>query len=171
MFPMSKVILPAIVAVLFVINGLLNLRMYRRGGRTKPIFLYLGVWILCLAPFCASAGILQFNDSPPVQAGKLNHQLQELKQEVARMRGEGTRNSRVLDEAEKGIQQLERDFGDQKISEPILPQIPWNTFTVACLIISVAVPGIIYLWRSEKHRSVALGYGPDSPTRPDSPTQ
>ncbi len=65
MFPMSKLILPLIVAFLFVISGLANLRVYSQSKRSKPQFLYLGVWMLCLTPFCVSAGIAGFNDSAP----------------------------------------------------------------------------------------------------------
>jgi hypothetical protein len=157
MFPMSTLILPLIVAVLFVCNGLLNLRMYYQKDRSKPRFLYLGVWMLCLAAFEVSAGIAGFNDSRPVQFGTLNHQFQELKQQLVRKQSEGTGDSRVMEESAEEIQKIEHELATEKMYEPILPWVPWNAVTVATLIISALVPGCIYLVRSARHRRASAG--------------
>jgi hypothetical protein len=152
MFPMSKLILPLFVAVLFACNGLINLRMYYRKDRSKPVFLYLGVWMLCVAPFSVSAGIADFNDSIPVRFGALNHQVQELKQELVRKQSEGTGDPQALEKAAEGIRKMKSELAAQKMSEPILPRVPWNAVTVATLIFLPVVPGGIYLVRSRRHR-------------------
>ncbi len=149
---MSTLILPLIVAVLFVCNGLLTLRMYSQSKRSKPHLLYLGVWILCLVPFGVSGGLADFNDSPAVRFGALNHQVQELKQELARKQSQGTGDPRVMKESAEEIQKMERELATEKMSEPILPWVPWNAVTVAALIVSVVVPVGIFLARSARHR-------------------
>jgi hypothetical protein len=155
MFPISTLILPLVCAVLLVCSGLLNLRMYYQRDRSKPLFLYLGVWILCLAPFCVSAAITDFNDSLPVRFGALNHRIQEFKQLLVRKQSQGTGDSRAMEESAEEIQKMERELAAEKMSEPILPGVPWTAVTVATLILSAIVPGGIYLWRSSRHRSAA----------------
>jgi hypothetical protein len=159
MFPMSTLTLPLVVAVLFVISGLANLRVYSQSKRSQPHFLYLGVWILCLAPFAASAGIAGFNDSPAVRFGALNHQVQELKQELIRKQRQGTGDPRVMKESAEGIQKIERSLATEKMSEPILPQVPWKAVAVASMIVSVVVPGGMLLVRSGRQRRASARNG------------
>jgi hypothetical protein len=156
---MSKLILPLIVAVLFVFNGLLNLYIYYRKDRSKPTHLYLGVGILCLVPLGVSAGLADFNDSPAVRFGALNHQVQELKQELARKQSQGAGDPRVMKEYAEEIQKMESSLATEKMSEPILPWVPWKAVAVASLIISFVVPGGIYLVRSARHRRASTGNG------------
>jgi hypothetical protein len=163
---MTTLILPLFVAVLFVFNGLLNLYIYYRKDRSKPAHLYLGVWILCLAPFCASAGIAGFNDSAPVRFGALNHQVQELKQELSRKQSQGTGDPRAMKESAEEIQKMESSLATEKMSEPILPRVPWKAVAVAALIISFIVPGGIYLVRSARHRRASTGNGPSDQPNP-----
>jgi len=159
MFPMTTLILPLFVAVLFVFNGLLQLYMYYQKDRSKPHFLYLGVWILCLAPIGVSVAIAEFNDSPPVRFGALNHQVQELKQELAGKQSQGAGDPRVMKESAEEIQKMENSLATEKMSEPILPRVPWKALAVASLIISFIVPGSIYLVRSARHRRASTGNG------------
>ncbi len=156
---MSKLILPLIVAFLFVISGLANLRVYSQSKRSKPQFLYLGVWMLCLTPFCVSAGIAGFNDSAPVRFGALNHQVQELKQELIRKQSQGTGDARAMKESAEGIRKIESELAAEKMSEPILPRVRWNVVTFASMIFSLVVPGGIYLVRSARHRRASAGNG------------
>jgi hypothetical protein len=159
MFPMSTLILPLVVAGSFVCSGLATLRMYSQSKRSKPHLLYLGVWILCLVPFGVSAGLADFNDSPAVRFGALNHQVQELKQELIRKLSQGTGDPRVMKESAEGIQKMERELATEKMSDPILPRVPWKAVAVASLIVSVVVPGGIYLVRSGRHRRASVGNG------------
>jgi hypothetical protein len=159
MFPMSTLILPLVVAASFVCSGSANLWVYFQTKRSKPHLLYLGVWILCLVPFGVSAGLADFNDSPAVRFGALNHQVQELKQDLARKQSQGTGNPRVMKESAEEIQKIESSLAAEKMSEPILPQVPWKAVAVASLIISVVVPGGMLLVRSARHRRALTGNG------------
>lgn len=155
---MSKLILPLVVGFLFACNGLLNLRMYQK-NRPRPVFLYVGVWMLCLTPFCVSAGIAGFNDSAPVRYGALNQQVQALKQELVRKQSQGAGDPRALKESAEEIRKIEGMLATEKMSEPILPGVRWNVVTFASMIFSLVVPGGIYLVRSGRRRRASMGSG------------
>jgi hypothetical protein len=141
---MSTLFWQLLSAVALLCCGLANLWTYFQGGRLKRLNLNLALFIFCLAPACVSASIANFNDSAPVRFGALNHQVQQLKQELALRKID----PKVRDENAKELQRVEHELADEKMAEPILPQVPWKVVTVVLFVLAAVVPAGAYLLQS-----------------------
>jgi hypothetical protein len=150
---MRTLLLPSLVAALFLISGLVNLWTYYRVTRSKSVYLYLGVMNLFLALVLVSAAIAGFNESPAARFAALSHEVQQLKQEMPVR----VSDPKAREEYAQELREVERELADEKVSEPILPQVPWNVLTVAMLVLAAVVPGGIYLRRSARRRSPGVG--------------
>jgi hypothetical protein len=140
-------------AVALLCCGLANLWTYFQGGRSKRLNLNLALLIFCLAPTCVSAAIAGFNDSPAVRFGALNHQVQRVKQELALRKVD----PQVRKENAQELERVEHELADEKMAEPILPQVPWKVVTIVMLVLAVVVPAGAYLGQSARQRRTTAG--------------
>jgi hypothetical protein len=149
-------------AVALLCCGLANLWTYYQGGRSKRLNLNLALFIFCLAPACVSASIANFNDSAPVRFGALNHQVQRLKQELALRKID----PKVREENAQELQRVEHELANEKLAEPILPQVPWKIVTIVLFVLAAVVPAGAHLLQSSRQRRTAAGSGvPGQPSR------
>jgi hypothetical protein len=65
----------------------------------------------------------------------------------------------VMKESAEGIRKIEDELAAEKMSEPILPQVPWKAVAVASMIVSVVVPGGMLLVRSGRQRRASARNG------------